>query len=149
MAISVHENIFRFKIPMHDPALVKMWNSRNYLSSINPCLILTTQDTPKAKIKQVNIHSYNVIRNLEFQKELQKIPEDSLPVQMKKEMPPINKIQNQVKLSLGLQCHPQNNNYNILHPCKFIRILHKCKGTKKNLKPIFGPFIMLSQIFYT
>jgi len=89
-----------------------------------------------------------VIRNPEFQKELQKIPEDSLPVQMKKEMPSINKIQNQVKLSLGLQCHPQNNNYNIPHPCKFIRILHKCRGTKKNLKPIFGTFIMPSQIFY-
>lgn len=48
MSITIHENIFWFEVSMHDPSLVKMWNSRNYLSSINPCLVLTTQSTPKS-----------------------------------------------------------------------------------------------------
>jgi hypothetical protein len=84
-----------------------------------------------------------VIRNLKVQAEVDNIPEDSLPVQMKKEMSSINKIQNQVKLRLGLQCHPQKKNYNILYPNKFTRIVHKHRVTKKNLQPIFGPFVMI------
>ena len=97
MSISIHENIFGFKISMHDPTLVKMWNRRNNLSSIKPCLILTIQDIGKNQNQKVANRQLIEFLNLKH-----RIPEYPLAVKVKEEMTSIYKIQDQIKLRLCL-----------------------------------------------
>lgn len=58
MPIRIHKNVFRFKVPMDNPALVKMCNGRHYLSSIKSRLILATQQTSE----KVEIKTYENIK---------------------------------------------------------------------------------------